>query len=92
MSTITPKYSMLGLACSTFQNHCTAPYCTVANWTDQLPWSCWASSQQPGKTTTPHPPQAVFGSPLILPGQYLDSPEPPSEEFINQFSRTLSAA
>jgi hypothetical protein len=30
--------------------------------------------------------------PLILPGQFLDSPEFPSENFLEQFSKTLSAA
>jgi hypothetical protein len=34
----------------------------------------------------------VFGSPLILPGQFLDSPELPSKNFLEQFSKTLSAA
>jgi hypothetical protein len=34
----------------------------------------------------------MFGSPLILPGQFLDSPEPPSKNFLEQFSKTLSAA
>jgi hypothetical protein len=38
------------------------------------------------------PAQAVFGSPLILPGQFLDSPELPSKIFLEQFSKTLSAA
>jgi len=37
------------------------------------------------------PAQAVFGSPLILPGQFFDTPELPSEQFLEQFSRTLSA-
>jgi hypothetical protein len=32
------------------------------------------------------PAQAVFGSPLILPGKFLDSPELPSVEFHEQFS------
>jgi hypothetical protein len=34
----------------------------------------------------------VFGSPLILPGQFLDSPELPSKTFLKQISKTLSAA
>ncbi len=42
--------------------------------------------------TAPPPPQAVFGSPLILPGQFLDSPELPTKDFLEQFSKTLSAA
>jgi hypothetical protein len=38
------------------------------------------------------PVQAAFGSLLILPGQFLDSPELPSEQFLEQISKTLSAA
>jgi hypothetical protein len=34
----------------------------------------------------------VFGSPLLLPGQFLDSPEVPPKIFLEQFSKTLSAA
>jgi hypothetical protein len=41
-----------------------------------------ASVQQPEKTTAP----------LILPGQFLDSPELPLKNFLDQFSKTLSAA
>ncbi len=43
-----------------------------------------------GDDTTPA--QAVFISPLILSGQFLDSPGLPSENFCEQFSKTLSAA
>jgi hypothetical protein len=32
----------------------------------------------------------VFGTPLILPGQFLDSPEIPPKIFLEQFSKTLS--
>jgi hypothetical protein len=38
------------------------------------------------------PAQEVFGSPLILFGQFLDSPEIPPKIFLEQFSKTLSAA
>ena len=38
------------------------------------------------------PAQEVFGTPLILPGQFLDSPEIPPKLFLEQFSKTLSAA
>jgi hypothetical protein len=34
----------------------------------------------------------VFGTPLILPGQFLDSPEIPPKLFLEQFSKALSAA
>jgi hypothetical protein len=36
--------------------------------------------------------QAVFSSPLILPGQFFDYPELPEDPFLGQFSRTLNAA
>jgi transposase InsO family protein len=49
---------------------------------------CVAAREDDGSTPT----QAVFGSPLILPGQFLDSPELPSKIFLAQFSKTLSAA
>jgi transposase InsO family protein len=38
------------------------------------------------------PAQAVFSSPLILPGQFLDSPELPLEQLLEPFSQTWSAA
>jgi hypothetical protein len=66
--------------------------CTAANWVDHLPWVLLglraAAREDDGST----PAQAVFGSPLILPGQFLDSPELPSKTFLEQFSKTLSAA
>jgi hypothetical protein len=52
--------------------------CAAANWVDNLPWVllglCAAAREYDGST----PAQAVFGSPLIAPGQFLDSPELPS--------------
>jgi hypothetical protein len=60
-------------------------------WTTS-PGSSWVSAQQPERTMALPPPQAVFGSPLILPGKFLDSPELPSKDFLEQFSKTLSAA
>jgi transposase InsO family protein len=66
--------------------------CTAANWVDHLPWVLLglraAAREDDGST----PAQEVFGSPLILPGQFLDSPEIPPKTFLEQFSKTLSAA
>jgi hypothetical protein len=66
--------------------------CAAANWVDHLPWVlpglCAAAREDDGSTPT----QEVFGSPLILPGQFLDSPEIPPKIFLEQFSKTLSAA
>jgi hypothetical protein len=49
--------------------------CGVANWVDHLPWvllSLRTAAREDANTTAA---QAVFSSPLILPGQFLDSPE-----------------
>jgi transposase InsO family protein len=66
--------------------------CTAANWVDHLPWVILglrtAAREDDGST----PAQEVFGSILILPGQFLDSPEIPPKIFLEQFSKTLSAA
>ncbi len=66
--------------------------CAVANWVDHLPWVLLglraAAREEDGSTPT----QAVFGSPLILPGQFLDSTELPPKTFLDQFSKTLSVA
>jgi hypothetical protein len=67
-------------------------HCAAANWVDHLPWVLVglrvAAREDDGST----PAQAVFSEQLILPGQFLDSPELPSKIFLEQFSKTLSAA
>jgi transposase InsO family protein len=66
--------------------------CPAANWMDHLPWVLLGLRSAAREDNNTNPAQAVFGSPLILPGQFLDSPELPSEQFLEQFSKTLSAA
>ncbi len=67
-------------------------HCAAANWVDHLPWVLLglpaAAREDDGST----PAQEVFGTLLILPGQFLDSPEIPPKIFLEQFSTTLSAA
>jgi transposase InsO family protein len=66
--------------------------CTAANWIDHLSWvllGLCSAAREDNNTT---PAKAVLGSPLILPGQIFNSPELPSEQFLGQFSRTVSAA
>jgi hypothetical protein len=50
-------------------------FCTASNWVDHLPWVLLglsaAAREDAGSTSA----QAVFSSPLILPGQFLDSAE-----------------
>ncbi len=61
--------------------------CAAANWVDHFPWVLLglhaAARENDGST----PAQAVFGSPLILPGQFLDSPELPSKFILSNFLR-----
>jgi hypothetical protein len=66
--------------------------CAAANWVDHLPWVLLGLSAAPREDDGSTPTQEVFGMPLILPGQFLDSPEIPPKIFLEQFSKTLSAA
>jgi hypothetical protein len=66
--------------------------CAAANWVDNLAWVLLGLRAVAREDNSSTPAQAVFGSPLILPGQFLDSPELPSKIFLEQFSKTLSAA
>jgi hypothetical protein len=61
--------------------------CAAANWVDHLPWVLLGLRTAAREDDVSTPAQAVFGSPLILPGQFLDSPE-----ILLTFSKTLSAA
>jgi hypothetical protein len=64
----------------------------AANWTDHLPWVLLGLRSVAREDDNTTPAQAVFGSQLILLGQFLKSPELPSNEFLTQLSTTLSAA
>jgi hypothetical protein len=66
--------------------------CAAANWVDHLPWVLMGLRAAPREDGGSTPAQEVFGTPLILPGQFLDSPEIPPKIFLEQFSKTLSAA
>ncbi len=66
--------------------------CAAANWVDHLLWVFLGLRAAAREDDSSTPAQAVFGSPLILPGQFLDSPELPFKIFLEQFSKTLSAA
>ena len=64
----------------------------AANWVDHLPWVLLGLRAAAREDNGSTPAQAVFGSPLILPGRFLDSPELPSKTFLEQFYKILSAA
>jgi hypothetical protein len=56
-------------------------HCTAANWVDNLLWVLLGLRAEAMEDEGSTPSQAVFGSPLILPGQFLDSPELSSKKF-----------
>jgi len=64
--------------------------CAAANWMDHLPWVLLGLRSAAREDNNTTPAQAVFGSQLILPGQFLNSHELPSNEFLMQLSTTLS--
>jgi hypothetical protein len=66
--------------------------CAADNWTDHLLWVLLGLHSAAREDDSSIPAQALLSQPLILPSQFLDSPELPSDEFLTQFSRTLSAA
>ncbi len=49
--------------------------CAAANWVDHLPWVLLGLRAAPREDDGSTPAQEVFSTPLILPGQFLDSPE-----------------
>jgi hypothetical protein len=59
--------------------------CAAANWMDHLPFVLLGLRLAAREDNNNTPAQAVFGSPLILPRQFLDSLELPSVEFLEQF-------
>ncbi len=64
----------------------------MANWVYHLPWVLLGLRAAAREDDGSNPAQEVFGTPLILPGQFLDSPEIPPKIFLEQFSKTLSTA
>jgi len=61
-----------------------------SDWSSHLPWvmlglrSAWREGSEFS------PAEAVFGSQPVLPGQYLESPEPPSPSFVADFQGVLA--
>lgn len=64
--------------------------CAASNWYHHLPWVMLAVRATPREDSNISPSDAVFGSPLIVPGQFLDSPEPPADEFYRQLEAAMS--
>jgi hypothetical protein len=62
-------------------------------WTAHLPWVLLGLRAAPRKEDNISPTQAVFGTPIVLPGQFLDASANVNEpEFVMKFSNELGAA
>lgn len=55
--------------------------CTSAAWVDELPWVLLGMRSAPREDDSLSPAEAVYGSPLVLPGQFLPVEEPPPSSF-----------
>ncbi len=53
-----------------------------ASWPDHLPWVLLGLRAAPKETSNVSSAELVNGAPLVLPGQFVDVPEPPAEEFL----------
>ena len=53
-----------------------------ADWYHHLPWVLLGFRSAPKEDSAVSSAEMVYGSPLTLPGQFLDAPDPPNQEFI----------
>jgi len=61
-----------------------------ADWHAQLPWVMLGVRTAWREDSRFTPAEAVFGSQPVLPGQFLSSPEPAAEDFVQQFQGLLA--
>ena len=66
--------------------------CTTSDWSAHLPWFLLSFRSSPHDITNLSPAEAVFGSPLILPGQFLASPEDDTSQFLTKWQSSLSGS
>jgi hypothetical protein len=62
-----------------------------ADWFSHLPWVLLGVRSAWREDSAFSPAEAVFGSQLVLPGQFLSSPEPPLSTFLSDFQGVLAA-
>jgi len=63
-----------------------------SSWILHLPWVLLGLRSAPREDSNTSAAGAVYGAELCLPGQFLQVPEPPSDEFLSQFQRVLSGS
>jgi len=63
--------------------------CSGGDWAEQLPWVLLGLRAAPREEDALSPAQAVFGTPLILPGQFLSQAEEPLGSFLKKLNSHL---
>jgi hypothetical protein len=66
--------------------------CSSPDWVAHLPWCLLAFRSSPHELSNSSPAEAVFGTPLVLPGEFPASPEDDSSHFLTSLSKTLSGS
>ncbi len=66
--------------------------CTSQDWVSHLPWVLLSYRTSPHESSNLSPAEAVFGSPLVLPGQFPCSPEADPSQFLSHLQHTLSGS
>jgi len=61
-----------------------------ADWFLHVPWVLLGMRTSCSEEADFSPAEAVFGSQLVLPGQFLSAPEPPSPNFLQDFQKVLA--
>ena len=58
-------------------------------WLEHLPWVLLGLRCAPAEASGVSPASSVYGAELTLPGEFLDTPEPPSKNFLEKFQHQL---
>jgi len=58
-------------------------------WIEHLPWVLLGLRCAPAEASGVSPASSVYGAELTLPGEFLDTPEPPSKHFLERFQHQL---
>jgi len=65
---------------------------TGPSWVADLPWVLLHLRAAPREDTGLSPAEALYGSPLVLPGQFLEAPEDPSPKFFADLRSSIAAS
>jgi hypothetical protein len=63
----------------------------AADWADHLPWVLLALRAAPHEDSAASPAESVYGAQLVLPGEFLGTPEAPTEAFLERVRAAAAA-